>query len=390
MAVYRKKVSQNQPSPSAPVAGQQGKGTTVTAPAQGQKQAQGTKPALSFEDQLAEFAAYLKENKDKLAASFKGSRDPVASAEKSIADLMELLNDPAQRYTATTIITKVPREVTLGCLQKLGSMGLTPDARAGTAFLTPRRNRDGSMTLAAVPGVRGMEQQLMETGQVAVIRSQIVREQDVPFYEVDTGVNPTVKFRRNLRVDRSKPNDIVAAFGYVEAKDGRKIVIEKVFERREQGTGALIDADTGREVNATRMDEATSARYVAQRAAMREAAHTLFHDFANIRAIFDLESETLSTTEEITNEEQEDQSVKQDSPALPPNPAKVAEEQEAAAKEAEAAAKAAEAAEEQATPAEEVKQPDPIDETLERVKQKAPSVTEEAQEDESEEEQIKF
>lgn len=383
MPVYRKVVSGNKAPAQAP-AGAAQQGNQANAPARqgngNQPQQGASKPAtVTWEERIAEFADSLKANKDRIADGYrKSAKDPLAAAENAIADMVSFVSDPEQAYTAQTIVNQVPLDGTINAMVKLAAMGLSSDTRSGMAYMTPRKNRrTNTYSIAVVPGVRGMEQKLMETGQVAQIRSQIVREQDVPFYEVDTGTNASVKFRRNLRVDRDKPNDIVAAFGYVEAKDGRCLVVEKVFERNKEGV--LCDIDSGRSVNSDYMDEATSARYMAQRAAMREAAHTLFHDFNNIRALFELESEELSKGEEIPSGEKV---VKQDAPALPE--AEAVQEAQEPVKEV-AAGEQAESPPEQTEKAEEARATNPLDATLKRVEEKSTSVTGEDAEEATEE-----
>ncbi len=58
-------------------------------------------------------------------------------------------------------------------VKKLAVMGLSPNADQGEGWLLPRWNKYANSYCAiAVPGVRGMEKKLMETGKVANIESR--------------------------------------------------------------------------------------------------------------------------------------------------------------------------------------------------------------------------
>lgn len=170
-------------------------------------------------------------------------------------------------------------------------MGLSPNAELGEGWLVPRYNKKaGVFQATAVPGVRGMERKLMETGKVANIESRAIFLQDV--CKVKLGTENLIEHEINFTPDQGKPNPIIGAYGIVTLKDGRReIAVKRLYapgadNKQRQGQ------DEGQERGRAFMDEETAARYSAQRPAMKGALNKFFKEDRALQALIQLENES--------------------------------------------------------------------------------------------------
>jgi recombinational DNA repair protein RecT len=176
-------------------------------------------------------------------------------------------------------------------VRKLATMGLSPNAELGEGWLVPRYNKKvGAFQATAVPGVRGMERKLMETGKVANIESRAIFLQD--FCKVKLGTENLIEHEINFIPDHGKPNPIVGAYGIVTLKDGRReIAVKRLYvpgpdNKQRQGQ------DEGQEKGRVFMDDETSARYSAQRPAMKGALNKFFKEDRALQALIQMENES--------------------------------------------------------------------------------------------------
>ena len=115
-------------------------------------------------------------------------------------------------------------------VKKLAGMGLSPNAEQGEGWLLPRWNKCANSYCAiAVPGVRGMEKKLMETGKVANIESRAVFLQD--HCKVRLGTENVIDHEVNFCPDPERPNPIIGSYGIVTLKDGRReIAVKRLYQ----------------------------------------------------------------------------------------------------------------------------------------------------------------
>ena len=115
-------------------------------------------------------------------------------------------------------------------VKKLAAMGLSPNAEQAEGWLLPRWNKyANAYTAIAVPGVRGMERKLMETGKVANIESRAIYLQDR--CKVKLGTENVIDHEVNFCPDPERPNSIVGSYGIVALKDGRKeIAVKRLYQ----------------------------------------------------------------------------------------------------------------------------------------------------------------
>jgi phage RecT family recombinase len=176
-------------------------------------------------------------------------------------------------------------------VRKLATMGLSPNAELGEGWLVPRYNKKaGAFQATAVPGVRGMERKLMETGKVANIEARAIFLQDV--CKVKLGTENLIEHEINFIPDQARPNPIIGAYGIVTLKDGRReIAVKRLYaqgadNRQRQGQ------DEGQERGRAFMDDETAARYSAQRPAMKGALNKFFKEDRALQALIQMENES--------------------------------------------------------------------------------------------------
>lgn len=134
----------------------------------------------------------------------------------------------------------------------------------------------------------------MKTGHVLSIKAGAIREQDT--YKFLEGVNEDFQFTRNLSPNVSNPNQIIAAYCVIKMKENpREDFILKVMPIRPN------------DLNTNYMDVESAAKYVAQRAAMREVIHTKLHAFEGVAELVEMlaverESYQMEDSEEVTEQ----------------------------------------------------------------------------------------
>ena len=190
-------------------------------------------------------------------------------------------------------------------VKKLAVMGLSPNAEQGEGWLLPRWNKHASSYGAiAVPGVRGMERKLMETGKVANIESRAIFLQD--HCRVRLGTENVIDHEVNFCPDPERPNPIVGSYGIVTLKDGRR---EIAVKRLYQSPLKEPKQEQQQEKSRGYMDEETNARYLAQRPAMKGALNKFFKEDRALQALLEMENESY---ESAINREPGDIKVKVD------------------------------------------------------------------------------
>lgn len=166
---------------------------------------------------------------------------------------------------------------------KLAAMGLYPDHLGGSGWITQRfdkrRNAD---TLVAVPGVRGMEEILANTGELRRMEVGVVREQDT--FEYSAGTETRLTHVPKLTATADKPNQIVASWCIIQVGDrDPHIAVKPVNQKELAAVPGFMDAET-------------RAKYLAQRACMREVMRMLPGEQYGMMA--EAISETVETAEE--------------------------------------------------------------------------------------------
>jgi recombinational DNA repair protein RecT len=176
-------------------------------------------------------------------------------------------------------------------VRKLASMGLSPNAELGEGWLVARFNkRAGVMQATAVPGVRGMERKLMETGKVANIEARAIYLQDR--CRVKLGTDNVIEHEINFTPNPDQPNPIIASYGIVTLKDGRReIAIKRLYAPGDKKPRQ----EEGQERGQAFMDEETAARYAAQRPAMKGALNKFFKEDRALLALIEMENQSYET-----------------------------------------------------------------------------------------------
>src|SRR5208282_2041967 len=191
-------------------------------------------------------------------------------------------------------------------VKKLAGMGLSPNAEQGEGWLLPRWNKYANSYCAiAVPGVRGMEKKLMETGKVANIESRAIFLQD--HCKVRLGTENVIDHEVNFCPDPERPNPIIGSYGIVTLKDGRReIAVKRLYQLppKEQK-----QEQQQQEKSRGYMDEETNARYLAQRPAMKGALNKFFKEDRALQALLEMENESY---ESAINRDDGDTKVKVD------------------------------------------------------------------------------
>src|SRR5271157_2369047 len=181
-------------------------------------------------------------------------------------------------------------------VKKLAVMGLSPNAEQGEGWLLPRWNKYANSYCAiAVPGVRGMEKKLMETGKVANIESRAIFLQD--HCKVLLGTENVIDHEVNFCPDTERPNPIVGSYGIVTLKDGRReIAVKRLYQSPpKEPKQEKQQQEQEKEKSRGYMDEETNARYLAQRPAMKGALNKFFKEDRALQALLEMENESYES-----------------------------------------------------------------------------------------------
>ena len=234
--------------------------------------------ALKQPDFIADLARILKDRKE-------ANIDAEEFAGQAIRQIQ------CAEYDSHVKLVQCPPGSVQTAVRKLATMGLSPNAELGEGWLVPRWNKKaGVFQATAVPGVRGMERKLMETGKVANIESRAIFLQDV--CKVKLGTENLIEHEINFIPDQGKPNPIIGAYGIVTLKDGRReIAVKRLYapgadNKQRQGQ------DEGQEKGRAFMDDETAARYSAQRPAMKGALNKFFKEDRALQELIQLENES--------------------------------------------------------------------------------------------------
>src|SRR5271157_3059441 len=178
-------------------------------------------------------------------------------------------------------------------VKKLAVMGLSPNADQSEGWLLPRWNKYANSYCAiAVPGVRGMEKKLMETGKVANIESRAIFLQD--HCKVRLGTENVIDHEVNFCPDPQRPNPIIGAYGIVTLKDGRReIAVKRLYQSPPKEPKQ--EQQQEKEKSRGYMDEETNARYLAQRPAMKGALNKFFKEDRALQALLEMENESYES-----------------------------------------------------------------------------------------------
>src|SRR5271165_5771099 len=196
-------------------------------------------------------------------------------------------------------------------VKKLAVMGLSPNADQGEGWVLPRWNKYANSYCAiAVPGVRGMEKKLMETGKVANIESRAIFLQD--HCKVLLGTGNVIDHEVNFCPDPERPNPIVGSYGIVTLKDGRReIAVKRLYQSPpKEPKQEQQQQQQEKEKSRGYMDEETNARYLAQRPAMKGALNKFFKEDRALQALLEMENESYESA--INREAGSDTKVKID------------------------------------------------------------------------------
>src|SRR5208283_4556302 len=181
-------------------------------------------------------------------------------------------------------------------VKKLAGMGLSPNAEQGEVWLLPRWNKYANSYCAiAVPGVRGMEKKLMETGKVANIESRAIFLQD--HCKVRLGTENVIDHEVNFCPDPERPNPIIGSYGIVTLKDGRReIAVKRLYQSPpKEPKQEQQQQQQEKEKSRGYMDEETNARYLAQRPAMKGALNKFFKEDRALQALLEMENESYES-----------------------------------------------------------------------------------------------
>jgi len=181
-------------------------------------------------------------------------------------------------------------------VKKLAVMGLSPNADQSEGWLLPRWNKYANSYCAiAVPGVRGMEKKLMETGKVANIESRAIFLQD--HCKVRLGTENVIDHEVNFCPDPERPNPIVGSYGIVTLKDGRReIAVKRLYQSPpKEPKQEQQQQQQEKEKSRGYMDEETNARYLAQRPAMKGALNKFFKEDRALQALLEMENESYES-----------------------------------------------------------------------------------------------
>jgi recombination protein RecT len=127
---------------------------------------------------------------------------------------------------ATTAIKQNPKlgECTpdsfLGALMTAAQLGLEPNTPLGEAYLVPFKNKNKAtnryeMVCTYIQGYRGLVQLAHRSGQVAMVKAQVVYEKDD--FDFEEGLDAHLKHKRSRDPD---PGEVIWVYAMVKLKDG--------------------------------------------------------------------------------------------------------------------------------------------------------------------------
>jgi recombinational DNA repair protein RecT len=230
-----------------------------------------------------------------IAQILKDRNEPLIDAEEFVRHAIRQIQSPD--FEAHDKLVRCTPGSVESAVKKLAVMGLSPNADQGEGWLVPRWSKKAQALLAKpVPGVRGMERKLMETGKVAIIESRAIYLQD--FCKVKLGTEKSIEHEVNFCPDPEKPNPIVGSYGIVELKDGRReIAVKRLYyppsPRAQEGQNQ--NQENSAQEPTGYMDDETRACYSAQRPAMKGALNKFFKDNKNLQAIVELEDQSYES-----------------------------------------------------------------------------------------------
>jgi len=166
--------------------------------------------------------AYLEAAKDRLAASLPKHLTP-----ERMIQVVSVID------YHTPKLKECDNESILACVIRASSLGLDLSPGMNEASLIPRKDWEtGEMHCTFMMGYQGLKKLVMNTGQVAVFRTDVVREGDVFFW----GYNPDLYFEHQPIGDPEGP--ILKAYAYAKLANGERMVevmsrsqIEKIRDR---------------------------------------------------------------------------------------------------------------------------------------------------------------
>jgi len=282
-----------------------GASQTQTPPPRRSWQPQTSPPRPQQVDREAEIVEALKKPEflQIIAEVLKDRKEAAIDAEEFVRHALRQIQSP-DLDAHEKLIQCTPASVQAS-VKKLAVMGLSPNAEQGEGWLLPRWNKYANSYCAiAVPGVRGMEKKLMETGKVANIESRAIFLQD--HCKVRLGTENVIDHEVNFCPDPERPNSIVGSYGIVTLKDGRR---EIAVKRLYQSPPKEPKQEQQQEKSRGYMDEETNARYLAQRPAMKGALNKFFKEDRALQALLEMENESY---ESAINREPGDIKVKVD------------------------------------------------------------------------------
>jgi recombinational DNA repair protein RecT len=270
---------------------------TQTPPLKRSWQPQNSSPPPQQGDREAEIVEALKtpEFLQTIAQVLKDRKEAAIDAEEFVRHAVRQIqsrdleaHDKLAMCTPASVQTAV---------KKLAVMGLSPNADQGEGWLLPRWNKYANSYCAiAVPGVRGMEKKLMETGKVANIESRAIYLQD--HIKVRLGTENIIDHEVNFCPDPQRPNPIVGAYGIVTLKDRRReIAVKRLYQSppKEPKQGQQQQQEEKEKASRGYMDEETNARYLAQRPAMKGALNKFFKEDRGLQALLEMEVESYES-----------------------------------------------------------------------------------------------
>lgn len=281
--------------------------STALVPPKGNAQAiDSNSSPLSDEEYLVGF---LKNNPD-ARAMFRGAVVSAGTkAEEQIQKRADQLIQQAIAYVqdrrndSWENLTRCDPMSVAASAAELVAVGLEPNASTGEGFLIPRKEYERGpnnqrifvgWVCTACPGIRGMERQLLNSGEVLGIRSRAVYAQD--HFETTLGTRDEIIHRLNVRPDPKSPNPIVASYTVIELANK----LQHVNVKRIQ---------LGDFKESSRMPLDVQARYLSQRPAQREVIHGYLRESPLLIKLVELEESSYRVEASPAEEVQENQNA---------------------------------------------------------------------------------
>lgn len=220
---------------------------------------------VQIQSKVDSIAQYLRSSEYqeqlKLAVPMAGDEQKSARVsqitEKAIFYVADLENSNCVKIGSRT----TPEEYGAAVL-KLGAMGLYPDHLGGMGWITQRFDkRRNAQVLIPVPGVRGLERMLADTGDLVRMETGVIREQDR--LDFISGSETKLSHVPAWQPDPGKPNQVIGAWAVIRMRDNDPHMVVKRLDHKElAATPGFMDVDS-------------RAKYIAQRACMREVLRML-------------------------------------------------------------------------------------------------------------------